>query len=104
MVKYVDQFEHISDPIDSMKGWQGFEAFEYRVSWRLYSRDNEPPKYRDFRFCAELDIELLFPQMVEWFGPKAPGGRWNYNPEYVYLFLRTKADFTEFRLRIDLPK
>lgn len=107
-IKYLDQFEHILAPIDINDGWKGFEQFEYRVSWRLYQRgtndDGTPRLARDYLRCLEEDSKILFPQLEEWFGPRGPDGRWDFVFDWVYLFFRTKQDFAEFRLRIDLPK
>lgn len=102
--KYVNrvEIEHFDSPKQSMNGWKNHEQFEYRVSWRIYTKENGE-ELRDYRICAELDIPIIVPEIEEWFGPYGPKGRWDIDYGYMYLFFRTLADITEFRLRINLP-
>ncbi len=102
--KYVNrvEIEHYDSPIQKMDGWKGYEQFQYRVSWRIYTKE-DGQDYHDARLCWEVDLPELQPEIVTWFGQPGKDGRWDINYNYMYLFFRTLADITEFRLRINLP-
>ena len=82
-------------------GWEGFETFAYRFSWRIYRRPDSPQEFRDYRLCAELDSEDLLGWVEREFGHQ--GGRWDFNYGYLYLYFRTLLDVTEFKLRVEVP-
>lgn len=99
-IRRFTEYEHIENPIQPFEGWIGYEQFEYRVSWRVYTTENGD--FRDYHTCED-ESSSICEQIEKQFGPMGPEGRWHFNWNFLYLFFRTKQDFVEFRLSFDLP-
>lgn len=100
---YYSQFEKRSDPIDANTSWERWQDFGFRASWRIYmtEKQGEPFEARDYQLCVENDVAPLLVKLREQLGPQ--NERWAYDPDYVYIYLRTNVDFAEFRLAVELP-